>query len=48
MSVESDILEQVHFNYMTQKFKDYEMFIPASFEANKANVYKIIKISEEE
>lgn len=48
VNVESDIIEQNHFNYQTQRFKDYEMFIPANFEANRADIYKIIKISEEE
>ena len=48
MNVESDILEQNHFNYQAQKIKDYEMYIPNSFEANRADIYKIIKISEEE
>lgn len=48
VNVESDILEQNHFNYKTQRIKDYQMYIPSDFEANRADVYKIIKISEEE
>lgn len=48
VNVESDIIEQNHFDYSTKKFVDYEMFIPTNFEANKAEVFKIIKISAEE
>ena len=48
MPVESDILEQNHFTYHADRFKDYEMFIPSSFEANHVEVFKIIKISEDE
>lgn len=33
---------------MMKKFVDYEMFIPTSFDANRAEIFKIIKISEEE
>jgi len=33
---------------MTKKIVDYQMFIPTNFEANKAEVFKIIKITEEE
>ena len=48
VNVESDIIEQNHFDYSTKKFVEYEMFIPTNFEANKAEVFKIIKISAEE
>lgn len=48
VDVDSDILEQTHFGYMTKSTKDFEMFIPTSFEANRAEIFKIIKISHEE
>lgn len=48
VDVESDTLEQMHFGYMTKTSKDFEMFIPTSFQANRAEIFKIIKISKEE
>ena len=46
--MESDIIEQSHFDYLTKMIKDFEMFIPTSFEANRVEVFKLIKISSEE
>jgi len=48
VNIEFDNLEQNHFNYMSSRVKDYQMYIPTTFEANRADIYKIIKISEEE
>lgn len=33
---------------MTKSSTDYEMFIPTDFQANRAEIFKIIKISKEE
>ena len=48
VNVESDIIEQNHFDYKGDRNKDYEMYIPTNFEANQADIYKISKISQDE
>lgn len=42
VDVESDILEQVHFDYNAAKFIDYEMIIPTSYQPNRLVIFKII------